>query len=162
MTAELSDAFPEPARNPSRPPSMLSLGVIIWSDDINEDPTVIADRSSVTLTRVMATAIHEMIDDPNTYAGAIEFLESNPSPSDWVTPEDVDNWLDALREATPYPAFSFHQIPATGGADGTNHTFVNRQLDRALQDRAHALAGDEGAVREAAPAPPRANPAHGI
>lgn len=162
MTPELSDAFPETARGPSRPPSMLSLGVIIWSDDTSEDPTVIVDRSPVTLARVMATAIHEMIDDSHAYAGATEFLESNPPPSDWVTPEDVDNWLDALREATPYPAFSFHQIPTTGGADGTNHTFVNRYLDRALQDRAHALAGDEGASHEAAPAPPRANPAHGI
>ncbi len=80
-----------------------------------------------------------MSDDSPAYAGAPEFLESNPPPQDWVLPEDVDAWLEALREATPYPAYSFHQIPTTGGADGTNRTIVNRYLESALREREDSL-----------------------
>lgn len=57
-------------------------------------------------------------------------------------PEDVDAWLEALREATPHPAYSFHRVPITGGADGTNHTAVNRYLQHALQEREAALTAD--------------------
>lgn len=35
------------------PPASLFLGVIIWSDDTEQDPTVIADRNPVTLARTM-------------------------------------------------------------------------------------------------------------
>ncbi|MGO1809712.1 MAG: hypothetical protein ACTHZN_03860 [Canibacter sp.] len=120
-------------------PTSPFLGVIIWSDDTKEDPTVIADRNPVTLARTMATTIHDMIDDSPAYAGAPEFLESNPPPQDWVLPEDVDAWLEALREATPYPAYSFHRISTTGGVDGTNRTVVHRYLESALQEREHSL-----------------------
>lgn len=125
-----------------KPPASLFLGVIIWSDDTEEDPTVIADRNPVTLARTMATMIHDMIDDSPAYAGAPEFLQSNPPPQDWVLPEDVDAWLEALREATPHPAYSFHQIPITGGADGTNLTVVNRYLESALREREQSLTSD--------------------
>ena len=127
---------------PRSVPAYLFLGVILWSDDTEEDPTVIADRNPVTLARTMAVMIHEMIDDSPAYGGATEFLESNPPPQDWVLPEDVDDWLEALREATPYPSYSFHQIPTTGGADGTNRTVVNRYLDSALQAREQSLSVD--------------------
>lgn len=60
-----------------RQPTSLFLGVIIWSDDTEQDPTVIADRNPVTLARTMAVMIHEMIDHSPAYAGAPEFLESN-------------------------------------------------------------------------------------
>ena len=127
---------------PRSVPAYLFLGVILWSDDTEEDPTVIADRNPVTLARTMAVMIHEMIDDSPAYEGATEFLESSPPPQDWVLPEDVDDWLEALREATPYPSYSFHQIPTTGGADGTNRTVVNRYLDSALQAREQSLSVD--------------------
>ena len=80
---------------PRSVPAYLFLGVILWSDDTEEDPTVIADRNPVTLARTMAVMIHEMIDDSPAYEGATEFLESNPPPQDWVLPEDVDDWLDS-------------------------------------------------------------------
>ncbi|MGP4965973.1 hypothetical protein [Glutamicibacter ardleyensis] len=124
------------------PPASLFLGVIIWSDDTEQDPTVIADRNPVTLARTMAVMIHEMIDDSPAYAGAPEFLQSNPPPQDWRRLEDVDAWLEALREATPYPAYSFHQVPTTGGADGTNQTLVNRYLGTEFREREHALSAD--------------------
>ena len=135
-------AAPAPSAGHPRPPGSLSIGVIIWSDDTEEDPTVIADRNPVTLARTMAVMIHDMIDDSPAYAGATEFLESNPPPQDWVLPEDVDDWLEALREATPYPSYSFHQIPTTGGADGTNRTVVNRYLESVLQEREQSLSED--------------------
>jgi len=131
------------AREEARtPPRQLFLGVIIWSDDTEEDPTVIADRNPVTLARTMAVMIHEMIDGSPAYEGAAEFLESNPPPQDWVLPKDVDDWLEALREATPHPAYSFHQVPITGGADGTNRTVVNRYLAAALHEREDTLNSD--------------------
>ncbi|MGO3658144.1 hypothetical protein ACT3TB_07955 [Micrococcaceae sp. AOP34-BR2-30] len=118
------------------------LGVIVWTDDPEVEPTVIVDRSPVALARTVAVTIHEMLEDSEAYTGATEFLQSNPPPQDWVLPEDVDAWMEVLREATPYPAYSFHRVPTTGGADGTNHTVVNRYLQHARQEREEALAPD--------------------
>jgi len=126
-------------RSTSSPPSDLFLGVIVWSDDPEVEPTVITDRSPVTLARTMAVTIHEMLEDSDAYAGATEFMQSNPPPQDWVEPRDVDDWLEALREATPHPSFSFHRVPTAGGADGTNHGFVNRYFEHALREREQAL-----------------------
>ena len=141
-----------------KPPACLFLGVILWSDDTEEDPTVIADRNPVTLARTMAVMIHDMIDESPAYVGATEFLESSPPPQDWVLPEDVDDWLEALREATPYPSYSFHQILTTGGADGTNRTVVNRYLESALQEREQSLSADA----PDAPIRQRPLPAHSL
>lgn len=129
-------------RSTTSAPGALFLGVIVWSDDPEVDQTVIADRNSVVLARAVAVTIHEMLEDSEAFAGATEFLQSNPPPQDWVLPEDVDAWLEALREATPYPAYSFHHVPLTGGADGTNHTAVNRYLQHALEEREDALTPD--------------------
>lgn len=149
---------PEYDQAAQKPPASLFLGIIIWSDDTEEDPTVIADRNPVTLARTMATMIHDMIDDSPAYAGAPEFLQSNPPPQDWVLPEDVDAWLEALRDATPHPAYSFHQIPITGGADGTNHTIVNRHLESVLREREHSLSADA----PDAPHHEQSGPAHAL
>ena len=129
-------------RSATSPPGALFLGVIVWADDPEIDPTVIAARNPVAVARAVAVTIHEMLEDSEAYAGATEFLESNPPPQDWVLPEDVDAWLEALREATPHPAYSFHHVPSTGGADGTNHTVVDRYLQHALQAREAALTPD--------------------
>ncbi len=131
------------------PPGALFLGVIVWSDDPDVDPTVIADRNPVTLARTIAVTIHEMLKDSAAYAGATEFLQSNPPPQDWVLPKDVDAWLETLRETTPRPAYSFHQVPMMGGADGTNHTAVNRYLQHALQEREDALTPDSSPSTDA-------------
>lgn len=146
-SASTSTNAADPRRKIS-PPSALSLGIIVWTDDPEVEPTVIAGRNPVALARAVAVAvavavtIHEMLEDSEVYAGATEFLQSNPPPQDWVLPEDVDAWLEALREATPYPAYSFHHVPLTGGADGTNHTVINRYLQHALQEREDALTPD--------------------
>lgn len=140
------------ARHRSRvspPPGVLFLGVIVWTDDPEVDPTVIADRNPVVLARVVAITIHETLEDSEAYAGATEFLQSNPPPQDWVLPEDVDAWLEALREATPHPAYSFHHVPMTGGADGTNHTAVNRYLQHTLQEREETLTPDSSPSTDA-------------
>ncbi|MBL3686194.1 hypothetical protein D3248_04395 [Leucobacter zeae] len=145
---------PEPTEPMPRPgaAAFLSLGVIVWSDDPEVDPTVIADRNPVTLARSVALTIHDMLTDADLYAGAAEFVETLPPPQDWVWPEDVDDWLEALRESTPYPAYSFHRVPVSGGVDGTNHTAVARHLEDALRAREQALTGEPAE----APAPPPA------
>lgn len=166
MDATTHGAQEKPARSqttePPRPPTQLFLGVIVWSDDTEEDPTVIADRNPVTMARVMATTIYDMMDDSPAFAGATEFLESHASPVDWEWPEDVDDWLEELREATPYPAFSFHQIPTIGGADGTNRTVVNRHLEQALREREHNLTSNETPADTVALAPGRTDIAREI
>ena len=58
----------------------------------------------------------------------------------------VDAWLEALREATPHPAYSFHEIPIAGGAAGTNHTVVTQYPSHALRSREHALDADPDAA----------------
>lgn len=133
----------------------LWLGVIVWSDDPEVEPTVVLSRSPVTLARVVAVTIHEMLQDSDAYAGATEFLESTPPPQDWILPEDVDRWLETLRNETPHPAFSFHQVPLTGGADGTNRAVVNRHLQQVLHERAEQVALDEHPGESNGPQPGR-------
>lgn len=148
----------EPHAQEEGPQRSVYLGVIIWSDDPDVEPTVIADRNPVTLARSLALTIHEMLADTNLYVGATEFLQEQPPPQDWALPEDVDDWLEALRDGTPYPSYSFHQVPITGGVDGTNHTVVNRHLQHALHDREQALAADAEATSQA---PASSRPAPG-
>lgn len=146
MSTESSEA------NRSSIPRWLWLGVIVWSDDPEVEPTVIADSSSVLVARAGAVTIHEMLaEDRDGYAGATQFLESHPPPQDWDSPEHVRAWLDALQEATPHPSFSIHTVPVAGGADGTNRSAVNRYLQQALWQREQALRVDLPNPAEAKP-----------
>lgn len=133
------------ARRKIRPPSTLSLGIIVWSDDPDLEPTVIAHDSPVVVARAAALAIHEMITDPYAYGGATEFLQSQKPPQDWRTPEDVDAWLEALRDTTSYPAFSFHSVSVTGDTNGPSGLSVDQHLQQALQERERALQPDDPA-----------------
>lgn len=125
-----------------RAPRSLSPAVIVWTDDPEVEPTVIADPHSTVVVRAAALAIHEMLNDPYAYDGATDFLETQKLPQDWRTPEDVDAWLEALRESTPYPAFSFHHVPVTGGTDGVDDLMIGQHLQHALQERERALLPD--------------------
>lgn len=76
-----------------------------------------------------------MLLDADLYAGAVDFLASHSSPDQWRWPEDVDAWLEALREFTPYPAFSLHQVEipprsTAGPAPTTPTTRVRDAQDR--------------------------------
>lgn len=134
----------------------LSVAVIVWSDDPEAQPTIIADRSPVVVARAAALAIHEMITDPDVYAGATDFLETQKPPQDWRTPEDVDAWLEALQQSTPYPAFSFHRVPVTGGTDGLNGLMIDQHLQHVVQQRERAvLSDDPGHQLSSASCPPR-------
>lgn len=152
-----TDPTPEPASAPEtdapqlrrdlcdRAPRNLSVAVIVWMDDAFVEPTVIAHRSPVVVAHAAALAIHEMITDPYAYGGATDFLESQKPPQDWRTPEDVDAWLEALRNTTSYPAFSFHRVAVNGGADGLNDLAVDRHLQQALRQRERAVQPDDPA-----------------
>lgn len=95
---------PEPA------PTQVHVGVIIWTDLEDQEPTVLVDSDSVRLTRKLATTLHEHLDGDPGFVGAAESLEHHTSPSQWQTPEDVDAWLEALNESTPYPAVSIQHL----------------------------------------------------
>lgn len=110
----------EPERLPT--PPHVNIGVINWSDLEQDEPTVLAHSNPVTLARQIATMLHETLSDSDAFAGATEFLSSHSTPADWQSPEDVDRWMDALREATPLPSFSLQRIPVTGiAAAPTGH-----------------------------------------
>ncbi|MDQ1128980.1 hypothetical protein [Microbacterium sp. SORGH_AS_0888] len=121
-------------------PRMLCLGVVVWSDDPDVEPTVLAHDSPVVVAHATALAIHEVLEDSPAYVGASEFLETHRGPRDWRTPEDVDAWLEALREATPHPAYSFHQIPVGGGNEKGDDAAAS--LHHAMQERERALTAD--------------------
>ncbi len=150
-----TDTTPEPVATPDsatprlrrdlrdRAPRRVSVAVIVWMDDPFVEPTVIAHRNPVVVAHAAALAIHEMITDPSAYGGATEFLEAQKPPQDWRTPGDVDAWLEALRNTTSYPAFSFHSVSVTGGTDGPSGLSVDRHLQQALQERERALQPDD-------------------
>jgi hypothetical protein len=106
----------------------LSVGVIVWSEEVQDDPTVLAHRDPVTLARAMALLIHDRIQDTYAFPGLTGFLDDHAPPQDCLESRDVDDWLDELREAAPYPAFSFHDLPITGGTDGTDRAEAGRML----------------------------------
>ena len=135
-------------------PPELSVAVIVWSDLSDDAPTVIAHRSPVRLARMLAETLYEQLHEGPGFDGAAAFLDEHPAPADWTWPEDVDGWLEALRTATAYPAFSFHQIPVAGGTDGTHQTVVRRLLADLLHTREQAL------QPEVAPSPARAAGRH--
>lgn len=98
----------EPER--PRPPARLQVGVIVWSDLPGDEPTVVASASPLRVAHTLATTLHALLRDSDAFAGATEFLRTHVDPADWNTPEDVDAWLEALREAAPFPTFSIHAV----------------------------------------------------
>ena len=65
-SASTSTNAADPRRKIS-PPSALSLGIIVWTDDPEVEPTVIAGRNPVALARAVAVH-HEMLEDSEVYA----------------------------------------------------------------------------------------------
>lgn len=106
---------PEPAPAPTQ----VYVGVIVWTDLEDQEPTMLVDSDPVRLTRNLATTLHEHLDGDEGFTGAAEFLESHPAPSQWRTPEDVDAWLQALNESTPYPAVSIQRLGVGPQPPGT-------------------------------------------
>lgn len=93
------------------PAEHVNVGVIVWSEMAEDEPTVLADQHPVGLARVLAENLHASLRDSDVFAGAAEFLDRHQPPSAWETPEDVDAWLEDLRAATDYPSFSIQRLP---------------------------------------------------
>ena len=129
----------EPER-PPRPPARVPVGVIVWSDLDGVEPTVLADTSAARLARTIATTLHETLSDSDAFAGATEFLTAHTAPADWQYPEDVDAWLNALLEATPYPSFSIQSVPL--GPTILAGAPASPELTQALDQRAQDLSAD--------------------
>lgn len=118
----------EPER--PRPPARLSVGVIVWSDLPDDEPTVVASASPLRVVHMLATTLHDALKDSDAFAGATEFLQTHVDPANWNTPEDVDAWLDALREATPFPTFSIHTVTLPS----TSPTPLREALEQRARD----------------------------
>jgi len=117
----------------------LAVGVIVWDDQGDDDPTVLADPNPTALARAIALLLHQRIAEGPTSDTLARFLEEHPPAQDWAEPKDVDDWLDALRETTPLPSVSFHEVPISGGADGTDRIRAARMLTSALARREQEL-----------------------
>ena len=77
-----SSAASAPAQgSTTRLPGVLFLGVIVWADDPEIDPTVIADRNPVAVARAVAVTIHEMLEDSEAYGNAEPLVDSFPYPA---------------------------------------------------------------------------------
>lgn len=124
---------------PERGGRHLAVGVIVWDDQGQDAPTVLADPDPTALARAIALLLHQRITEAPTSDTLARFLEEHPPAQDWADPQDVDDWLDALRETTPFPSVSFHEVPISGGADGTDRTRAVRMLTAALARRGQEL-----------------------
>lgn len=91
-------------------PSYVSVGVIIWSNLEGSEPTVLVDTHPVRLARNVAETLHALLGDTDAFAGGQEFLNRHLPQHEWITPEDVDAWLDALQAESPYPAFFIQRL----------------------------------------------------
>lgn len=122
-----------PAVAPSRPRTV-GVGVIVWSDDQETEPTIIISPRIVQLTREVATMVWEELHQSDAFQGAEDFLVSHLEPADWGGARQVDEWLDALSEAMPFPQVTLTQLPVDGSGEGHQH-----QLADALSRRAAEL-----------------------
>lgn len=89
----------------------VAVGVITWSDDPEVEPTIHIGPHSTALARQLAEEVYQELADSEAFAGGEEFLRAHAPLSEWRTPADVDRWLEALREATPYPQVTLTQLP---------------------------------------------------
>jgi hypothetical protein len=162
-----TDPAPEPASTPDsdtpqlrrdlrdrRQPGagVMFLGVVVWSDDPEVEPSVFVGTDQVTVMLATALGIHELLDRSPAYDGAAEFLATQPPPAAWESVSDVHDWLEALREATPYPACSLQQIPTRALDDVPRSSFEDTLRD-ALRAREHAVTATD--LADPAPSMPR-------
>ena len=113
--------------------------MIVWDELGEDDPTVLADPDPTALARAIALLLHQRIAEGPTSDTLARFLEEHPPAQDWAEPQDVDDWLAALRETPPLPSVSFHEVPISGGADGTDRARAARMLTAALAHREQEL-----------------------
>ncbi|MGN7860922.1 hypothetical protein ACTJI8_10100 [Microbacterium sp. 22303] len=125
------------ARAAAARPAPVMVGVVDWSDDPEVEPTIRVGTRSAPFVRALAQEVFEELSSSDAYAGATEFLSTHRRPQEWRTPEDVDAWLDALREATPHPRVTVTQIPLNEAAS-VGHD-VGQLISAALQRREEDL-----------------------
>ena len=122
-------------------PQIVTVGVITWSDDPEVEPSILLGSRRTDLARRVATQLYEELEDSEAFAGGREFIDQHTPIEQWNTPRDVDQWLEALAEATPIPRVTITQLPVTDltGPGGQ----YERDLSYALARRAAQLAASE-------------------
>jgi hypothetical protein len=114
-------------------PSLVSVGVVTWSEDA--EPTIMVGPRILEVGRNAATMVFEEIRYSDAFDGATDFLQSHREPAQWEHARDVDDWLRALAEASPYPRVTLTQLPIDGSNDGHNDLLADALARRAAQIR---------------------------
>jgi hypothetical protein len=114
-------------------PSLVSVGVVTWSDEPEVEPTIMIGPRILELTRNAATMVFEEMRDSDAFDGATDFLRSHSEPAQWEHARDVDDWLQALAEVSPYPRVTLTQLPIDGGTDEHNDLLADALTRRATQ-----------------------------
>jgi hypothetical protein len=133
-------------------PQVATVGVITWSDDPDIEPSILIGSRSTDLARRVATQLYEEVAESEAFAGGHEFIDKHTPIQQWSTPEDVDQWLEALAEETPMPRATITQLPVAD-LTGPGGQYA-QDLSYTLARRASQLA-----TGEAAPSRPDAGPA---
>jgi hypothetical protein len=120
---------PAAARLTADRTSSVGVCVITWSDDPEVEPTIMVRRRIVELNRSVATMLYEELRDSNAFQGATEFLKSHTD--DWEDARAVDDWLEALKNATPFPRVTLTQVRVEEGDDSYNHNVADALARRA-------------------------------
>ena len=134
-------------------PQVVTVGVITWSDDPDVEPSILIGSRSTDLARRVATQLYEELAESEAFAGGDEVIDKHTPIQQWNTPEDVDQWLEALAEETPMPRATITRLPVAdltgpGGQYG-------RDLSSALARRASQLAAGEAAPSRSDAGPAR-------
>ena len=91
--------------------------------------------------------LHAELAGSDAFHGAQQFLNEHTGPEDWRFAEDVDDWLNALSESTPYPRVTLTQQPLSGGVEGHGRFLAQALAARATQLNIPPTAGTPSGIR---------------
>lgn len=93
----------------------VTLGVVVWSEDPEVPPSLIAGRGRAEVTRRLAMEIDEMIRDPNAFVGAADFLADRDPLAEVTSEEHIQRWLADLSGSSSYPSWSVTETSLSFG-----------------------------------------------
>lgn len=106
----------------------VTLGVVVWSEDPEVPPLLVAGRGRAEVTRRLAMEIDETIRDPNAFVGAADFLAGRDPLTEDTSGEHVQRWLAEFSGSSSYPRWSVTETSLSFGPAFLN-TFT-RDLSR--------------------------------
>lgn len=126
--------------DPSSPPTPLTVGVVVWSEDPELPPTVVAGAGVEEVAKRVALEIDDALRAPFGFAGATEFLASHPVLTEQSSAAQIRQWLEDLDRGTPYPSWSMHDVPTDTGIGTANwYAKEHRIASPALEEQRAAV-----------------------